>query len=139
MGVGAVLLIAMPVAVAWVARTDPAIGPMTRKGIWWGAVVSFGLTLIVAGTLSSQSGHYIGTPVPGAATLPFFGWSAEVGDLRPAHFLALHVFQVLPLVGLWADRQGRGGRAVVGVAGLWGVLTMALYVQALMGLPVIRL
>ena len=139
MGIGAVLLIAMPVLVAHVARRETTLGPNTRQGIWWGALLSLGLTLVVAGYLSNGAGHYVGTPSPDAATLPLFGWSAEVGDLRPAHFLSLHALQVLPLVGLWADRNGRSGPVIPVAAALYGIATTAVFVQALMGLPLIRL
>jgi hypothetical protein len=139
MGIGAVLLIVMPVLVAHVAQRETAFGPNTRQGIWWGALLSLGLTLVVAGYLSSGTGHFVGTPSPGAATLPLFGWSAEVGDLRPAHFLSLHALQVLPLLGLWADRSGRSGAVIPLAATLYGLATAAVFVQALMGLPLIRL
>lgn len=139
MGVGAVLLIVAPMVVGWTARGEPAFGPGLRAGIWMGTVVSFVLTLAVAGTLSSMGGHFIGTPGPEARTIPLMGWSASVGDLRPAHFVALHTLQALALAGLWADRSGRGPRVVWAAAGMLTVLTAALYWQALMGLPVIRL
>jgi hypothetical protein len=74
----------------------------------------------------------------GGAVIPLFGWSAVVGDLRPAHFLALHAMQVLPLAA-WALR-GRGGVGAVWVAGgLWTALTLAVFAQALAGLPLVAL
>lgn len=140
MGVGAVLLIAMPVGVAWIARRDAGarLGPATRQGIWYGAVVSFALTLLTAGALSTSGGHFVGTPSPGAATFPITGWSAEVGDLRPAHFLALHALQAFPLAGLWIDRTGRAPSLLAGFAALWVAVTLAVFAQALAGLPLIR-
>lgn len=141
MGIGAVLLIGMPLLVARAAGRDRAarLGPATREGIRWGAILSFVLTLGVAGYMSSGTGHLVGTPSPGAPTIPPFGWSAEVGDLRPAHFLALHALQALPLAGLWADRRGDGPGTVRMVAAIWAVLTLAVFAQALMGLPLVRL
>ncbi len=139
MGLGAVLLVVGPVAVAAVAWRDTVFGPATRVGLVAGAVVSCILTLIVAGTLSGLESHFVGVPAPGAATIPLLGWSAAVGDLRPAHFMSLHALQVLPLVGLWADRTGRAGRVVFAVAVIWTAITMALFAQAMMGLPLIRL
>ena len=65
----------------------------------WGFILSFALTLITAGYMSS-TGTHVGSPAVGAATIPVMGWSASVGDIRPAHFLALHAMQVLPLAGL---------------------------------------
>ena len=47
MGVGAVILIALPVIIAWLAKSDIAFGPATQSGIWWGAVISFVLTLVI--------------------------------------------------------------------------------------------
>jgi hypothetical protein len=139
MGLGAVLLIGMPVLVAHAARRDPGLGRNTRAGIWWGALVSFGLTLVVAGYMSNGTGHFVGTPGAGAPTIPLFGWSGEVGDLRPAHFLSLHALQILPLIGLWADRTGREGRVIPAVAAAYVLITLAVFAQALLGLPLIRL
>ncbi|MBI1415864.1 MAG: hypothetical protein GC146_01450 [Limimaricola sp.] len=141
MGFGAVLLILGPLVVAWAAVSDraAALGPATRAGIGWGAAASFVLTMITAGTMGARLSHFVGNPPPGAPTLPFFGWSAAVGDLRPAHFVALHALQVLPLAGLLLDRAGLGAGAVRWVALGWGALSLGLYAQALMGLPLIRL
>lgn len=139
MGLGAVLLIGMPILVAHAARRDPGLGANTRAGIWWGALLSFGLTLVVAGYMSSGTGHFVGTPSAISPTLPLFGWSGEVGDLRPAHFLSLHALQILPLIGLWADRTGRKGRVIPTVGAVYVLLTLAVFAQALLGLPLIRL
>lgn len=139
MGLGAVLLIGMPILVAHAARRDPELGANTRAGIWWGALLSFGLTLVVAGYMSNGTGHFVGTPSAGAPTIPLFGWSGEVGDLRPAHFLSLHALQILPLIGLWADRAGRRGQVIPAVAAAYFLVTFAVFAQALLGLPLIRL
>jgi hypothetical protein len=141
MGFGAVLLIGLPIVIARAAATDAqaSIGPATRSGIWWGALMSFALTLIVAGYMSNGTGHFVGTPSAHAPTLPLFGWSAEVGDLRPSHFLSLHALQGLPLLGLWLDRTGRGVALIRPAAAIWAVATLAVFAQALMGLPLIAL
>jgi hypothetical protein len=89
--------------------------------------------------MSSMAGHFIGIPGPDAATIPLLGWSAAVGDLRPAHFVALHLMQVLPLLGLWIDRRGGTARIIPWVALGYAAVTLALYAQALLGIPVIRL
>jgi len=139
MGVGAVLLIAMPVIVAWVARSDPAIGPATKAGIWSGALASFALTLVVAGYLSNQGGHFIGIPRDPSRVLPILGWSTEVGDLRPAHFLSLHALQVLPMIGLWIDWTGRSFAIIQPITAAYALLTFAVLGQSLVGLPLISL
>jgi hypothetical protein len=82
----------------------------------------------------------VGVPSAGAAEIPLLGWSGQVGDLRPAHFLALHAMQVLPLLGWWLDRRGQPARKTVWtVAAVYAALTLAVFVQALMGLPLVRL
>jgi hypothetical protein len=141
MGIGAVTLVVAVGIFGWVALRDSAanMGPATRQGVGIGFIGSCILTLITAGTMSSMAGHFIGTPGPDAATFPLMGWSAAVGDLRPAHFVALHLMQVLPLIGLWIDRRGGSIRTLGSVAFVYAILTLALFVQALLGLPVIRL
>jgi len=141
MGVGAVCLVLGVGLMGWAALRDKqaSFGRGLRAGVGWGFGLSFVLTMITAGTMSSMAGHFIGTPAPGAAVVPLMGWSATVGDLRPAHFVSLHAMQVLPLLGLWIDRRGRSAGLIGGAALIYVVITMVLFAQALMGLPVIRL
>ena len=119
------------------ATSESDITRATREGIWWGALTSFVLTLVVAGFMSNGTGHLVGQPGDPDSVLPFFGWSTEVGDLRPAHFLSLHALQALPLLGLWADRTGRSATLLRPAALLWAAATLAVFAQALMGLPLI--
>lgn len=143
MGVGAVSLIAGVAVMGWVARRDgaAAMGVGLREGVWLGFASTFVLTFIVAGYLSSTGGPFVGLHPEGAPTLPLLGWSGVTGDLRPAHFAAIHAMQVLPLLGLWLDRRGGAGvlRGVRIGAAVYAVLTLALFVQALMGLPFLPL
>ena len=141
MGIGAVTLVIGAGIIGWAALRDGdgSFGPALRLGVGYGFILSCVLTLITAGTMSSMAGHYIGTPGPDAAKIPVLGWSAAVGDLRPAHFVALHLMQVLPLLGLWIDRRGGPLRIMPYAAIALTVLALGLFVQALMGLPLIRL
>jgi hypothetical protein len=143
MGIGAVSLVAGVAVMGWVARRDgaAAMGPGLREGVWLGFAGTFVLTLIVAGYLSNAGGHLVGVHPDGAPTVPLMGWSGVTGDLRPAHFASIHAMQALPLLGLWLDRRG-GAAAVRGVrigAIAYAAFTLALFAQALMGLPVIPL
>ena len=96
-----------------------------------GLILTFVLTLIAAGTMSSMPGHLVGTPVTGAR-LPIVGWSREVGDLRPAHFFATHALHVVPLAGF------AGSRAVVWLAAAaFAAGTMGIFALGLMGRPLI--
>jgi hypothetical protein len=139
MGIGAVALVLGIGIVGLIAWRDRAarLGPALRLGVGLGFVSSALLTLVIAGYLGGQGSHFVGTPSPGAATVPLFGWSLEVGDLRPAHFLALHAMQALPLLGWWLDRSGRPAarRWVWAAAAAYGGLTVAVFAQALLGLP----
>ena len=92
-----------------------------------GLVLTFVLTLPVAGILSQSGGHFIGTPVTGAA-VPVFGWSREVGDLRVAHFLATHSMHFIPAAGLAATALLPERAAVLAV---WAA--SALHVAAVVG------
>lgn len=139
MGIGAVALVLGIGIVGLLAWRDRAarLGPALRLGVGLGFVLSALLTLVIAGYLGGQGSHFVGTPSPGAATVPLLGWSLEVGDLRPGHFLALHAMQVLPLLGWWLDRSGRPAArpAVWAAAAAYGGLTVAVFAQALLGLP----
>jgi hypothetical protein len=141
MGVGAVsLVVGVAIIGVQVMRdTGARLSDHLRWGVGLGFILSTILTLITAATLSSMSGHFVGTPSAGAAVLPFFGWSASVGDLRPSHFVALHAMQSIPLLALWAEGRKSARAWVIGGAVIYTAVTMGLYVQALMGLPMIRL
>ena len=79
-------------------------------------------------------------PAPGPG-LPILGWSMVAGDLRPAHFLGIHAAQLVPLAGaaIVAARIARPRRALVAFAAAYAALWLALVVQALLGLPLVRL
>ena len=139
MGMGAVVLIALPVLIAWLAKGDISFGPATQSGIWWGAIISFVLTVIIGGYLGGNGSHFVGDQSNPELVLPFVGWSTEVGDLRPAHFLSLHALQVLPLVGLWADRTDQGITTIWTAGLIYSALTVATFIQALFGQPLIRI
>lgn len=141
MGVGAATLVAGAAVYAFAAARDSGarLSGGLRAGVVWGFALTFGLTFVVAGYLSSQTGHFVGTPSEGAATLPLFGWSAEVGDLRPAHFLSIHAIHALPLLG-WAVSARADAKQIVWFGAVaYTILTLAVFAQALMGLPLIRL
>jgi hypothetical protein len=143
MGTGAVLLVLGIGIFGWAALRDRAadLSPALRRAAGLGHVLAFVLTLAVAGYMSAGTGAMVGTPGPEARVLPGLGWSASVGDLRPAHFLALHAMQVLPLYALWRERSGRTARpGEMTLAALaWAALTLGVFAQALLGLPLVRL
>lgn len=105
MGVFAVILTSASLVMGVAIWRNPATGldPAVRLSVALGLILTFVLTLIAAGTLSSMPGHHVGTAVSVAA-LPVLGWSREVGDLRVGHFFATHALHVIPVVGWLANR-----------------------------------
>lgn len=133
MGLFAVILTSASLVMGVAIWRNPATGlpPALHLGVALGLILTFGLTLIAAGTMSSMPGHLVGTPVTGAR-LPIVGWSREVGDLRPAHFFATHALHVVPLAGF------AGSRAVVWLAAAaFAAGTMGIFALGLMGRPLI--
>jgi hypothetical protein len=138
-GVGSLVLVsAMAVQGTLIALDRSAAAhPAYRRAVVLGSWLAAVATLLVAGYLSSRSGHWVGGPHTDANGLPILGWARQGGDLRPAHFLALHLQQVLPLAGWLIARSGmaRPLRAVHAVAALSVLAVAAVFVQALLGVP----
>jgi len=115
-------------------------GDRSNRGLWLGSVVGlstgFVITLVVAGQLSSI-GRFVGAPLSGGGeVVPFFGWSREYGDLRPSHFVSLHLMQTLPLAGYIADRKKWPAIPIVlGLGAIQIAISVALFFQALAGRP----
>lgn len=141
-GAGAVvLLVAVLVQGVLVARHARGLAPALRDALVLGAVIAFGATLVTAGYLSSGTGHWVGGTANDAAGLPLLGWSRDGGDLRVAHFWALHAQQAIPLLGFGLLRLGRP-RARVAVwlgAAAYLAFVAFTFVQAVHGVPFLPL
>ncbi|MFN8704309.1 MAG: hypothetical protein ACK5XB_22015 [Rhodospirillales bacterium] len=140
MGVGASTLmaaIALVGIVAWLDR-GARLGKGVRLGVGLGFLLTAVMTSWVAGELAGNGGRYVGLPSDTHARIPFLGWSREVGDLRPAHFFALHAMQVLPAAGYALDKCRASTRALWICAALYTLLTASIFAQALQGIPLIR-
>ena len=132
MGLGALTLTSTTVFIGWRIRKS-ATSPL-QFAAGWGFIVSAMATTMVAGYLSSGAGHWIGGDQTDATGLAFFHWSTTGGDLRVAHFAALHIMQAVPLVAwFWPDKRIVGASLAAGVAVVIGLST-----QALMGVPLFR-
>jgi hypothetical protein len=135
MGVGAVLL----VVASFVLGIQICRSGKAWTGLRWGAalglIIGSVLTLFTAGFMSGQPSHYLGIAL-GAATdangLPVVGWSLSLPDLRPPHFVATHMMQALPIVGLLADRFAaqHGKTLVFGSAAISILLVAGLFARA---------
>jgi hypothetical protein len=111
MGIGAVLIMLGTAAIGFmVLRHAPAtlIGRTTGASF----LIAAAATVWTGLAIGSMGSHWIGGDRTDATGLPFLGWSTTGGDLRPAHFLGLHVMQILPAAAL------AGSRSLVLAAGL---------------------
>lgn len=138
MGVGAtaLMLSVAVVAAAAVFDKEASISPIVKWGIALGFGLSFVLTFSVAGVMAGNDGRYIGgVPTMGGPTVPLFGWSLEVGDLRPSHFLSLHAMQALPILALGLRGAVAGLPILFAASAGYSALTVALLFQALAGNP----
>jgi hypothetical protein len=135
MGVGAVLL----VVASFVLGSQICRSRKPWTGVRWGAalglIMGSVLTLLTAGFMSGQPSHYFGIALGAASDgngLPLVGWSLSLPDLRPPHFVATHMMQALPIVGLFADRFApQHGKALVFGSAVVAILLVAgLFVRA---------
>jgi hypothetical protein len=135
-----VLLSAIVVQGLMIARDrDVPLAPAFRRALVLAALLSAVATLVTATTLSAGVGHWVGGTPTDAGGLPLMGWSRSGGDLRVAHFFALHMHQALALWGWLIVASGvrQPLRAVhLGAAVMLG-WTAFTFVQALRGQPLI--
>ncbi len=99
-----------------------------------GLFLTLPLTLIVAFTLAGNGGHFVGGS--GSESLPLLGWSRDGGDLRVAHFFALHAMHFVPAAGLVLEKLVAERKAMVLVlafAALYAGLVAHTFVEATRG------
>jgi len=138
-GVGAVLLIAAILVQGLLLARDREVtlAPVFRASLVAGAVVAFATTLLAASYLSAASGHWVGALPSDAGGLPVMGWSRSAGDLRVAHFWALHAHQAIPAAGalLAAGKLRRPHAALAMAVAAYVALIGFTFAQALAGRP----
>ena len=103
---------------------------------WRVALWMFLLVAITGFTMVSHGQHTVGAS-DGGAGLPVVNWSRAHGDLRIAHFIALHALQTLPVFAVacrWLPVEATTRVVVVAIAciGYAGV-SVAAFVAALNG------
>lgn len=139
-GVGAtMLLVCMWLQARGIAASAIAPGGAAmRRAIVWSSYVAVVTTLITAFVLAAGSGHWVGGTASDAGGLPLLGWSQDGGDLRVAHFWALHTHQIVPFVVWLLTRHSLGrdspwlvAAALVAYGGFIGFT----FLQALAGQP----
>ncbi len=107
--VGTFLLIRQKLAnpaLAWGIRLGTVVMVI---GMGLGFLMTSPTTGQMAVLQSRQASDFIGAHTVGAPDggegLPLLGWSTTHGDLRIAHFVGLHAFQITPLVGWWLGQR----------------------------------
>jgi hypothetical protein len=74
-----------------------------RHAIGWGLIISSVLGIVTGGILggrTSNGGHWVGGSTNDALGLAMLNWSRDGGDLRVAHFFALHAMQIIPVMAI---------------------------------------
>jgi hypothetical protein len=112
-----------------------ALALAVRAGLW--------IALLAAWSgfaMGGRGSHSVGGE-DGGVGLPFLNWSVRHGDLRAAHFFALHGLQVLPAIALALGALGASERTntavVSGGAALYLALCVGTLVLALAGRPLV--
>jgi hypothetical protein len=108
---------------------------LPEKMIWSYRIglLCFLLFSIEGGLMISFMRHTVGD-IDGGPGLPLLNWSLNAGDLRVAHFFGMHALQVIPLVGYFL---ASGKKQVFIYSGLYLILVIVLFIQALKGIPFI--
>ena len=123
----------------WTRITDAAMVLAIRLSI-----VIFLAGNAVGGYMLARGSHTVGAK-DGGPGLPFLNWSIVAGDLRIAHFIAIHAIQIVPLAAwlLWqmSPRPGLKARKVLVyvVAVFTALLVGGTFVQAMLAQPILSL
>ncbi|WP_447727136.1 hypothetical protein [Sphingomonas koreensis] len=131
MGLGAVILTATTLPLAWeiVRRPAPGLQHSFVAAVVIGLVLTFVLGGWMGGYMSSQPGHSVGQV---GGSVPLFGWNRLGGDLRIAHFFGIHAEQAIPLLGAAAAGLPPAARwaTVLGGSAIYTALTIGVFLQA---------
>lgn len=144
MAFGAVVLVMASGGVGLAAAVDSqsSLTFPVRLSVAIGLIGGTILTLITAFRLGGNMSHHIGIEAAGALRMRVTGWSLTVGDLRPAHFLATHMMQAVPVFGIIAARVLPSSVAIAAVllaAAAWTAATLVVYSVGVSGRPLTTL
>jgi hypothetical protein len=123
-------------------RTDKVDRPML-------AAIRYSIVIFLAGNaiggyMLARGSHTVGAADNRGPGLPFVNWSTIAGDLRIAHFIAIHAIQIVPLFAYVLSQMEpipavrRRKLAVVALSLVVGGVVGATFVQAAMGRPLIH-
>jgi len=107
MGIFAVLLTSTSGVLGYTVLRDRSQTYATsvgmRHAIGCGLIISSVLGIVtgaILGGRTSSGGHWVGGTTNDALGLMVLNWSRDGGDLRVAHFFALHAMQILPVMAM---------------------------------------
>jgi hypothetical protein len=113
----------------------------SQLGIVFG-ILLFLVGSVIGGVMVAHGQSVVGV-APGGPGLPVVNWSTTGGDFRVSHFLGIHALQILPIAG-WLIGQMEGlprrarPTAVVAVSAGYALLMGIVFLQALNGVPLVR-
>jgi hypothetical protein len=138
-GLTAILITSASAVYAFHIARNGATGlsPAVKEALVLGLALVLPLTLITAGTMSQMGSHFIGGTPSDAGGFPLMGWSRDGGDLRAAHFFAIHALHFVPALGLLAAACLGGASRTPArlIAAAYAGFVLFLFAQALMGMP----
>ena len=132
MGLGALTLTSTAFFIGFLVWNHRKQGLITEAA-GLGLMIGMVLATVAGGYMSAQTSHWVGGELSDAHGIGLFTWSTTGGDLRVAHFVGMHVAQVLPLAALSGDR-----RVVYEVAFTSILLTGIIFFMAVSGIPLLR-
>jgi hypothetical protein len=105
MGVGAVVLTSTSGVLGYhVLRSHHVlVNEAMRHAIGWGLLITSVLGIVTGAVLGGRvqtGGHWVGGTANDGLGMAIVNWSRDGGDLRVAHFFALHAMQILPVLAL---------------------------------------
>jgi len=123
-------------------RTDRVDGPMVAAIRY--SILIFLVGNAIGGYMLARGSHTVGAS-DSAAGLPFVNWSTIGGDLRIAHFIAIHAIQIVPLFAYILSQMSpiptvkhrRMAIAVLAIA--VSVAVGGTFVQAALGHPLLAI
>jgi hypothetical protein len=137
---GIAILTIVMVGVALVATLRPLVDGEGRPlatvqtAAWRAGLWIFQLASVSGFAMGGRGRHTVGG-VDGGPGIAIVNWSAQHGDLRVPHFLAMHGLQVIPLAALLVGGLAYGWIVVTATTLGYVALTVWTLVRAFAGLP----